>query len=259
MKAPSVIIITGASQGIGAAVARWISEKDAAVTLVARSKAKLQSVADGFKEQNTPCLVYPADVADPMACQAVVKATVAEFGGLTGLVNNAGILKPLERLSRMDPSDWHYNIQVNLLGPAYLTMAALTELRKHQGRIVNVSSGAAEHVITAASAYCAAKAALNHFTRVLAAEEPQIVSVAVRPGVVDTAMQTELRRIGPKVMPMEQAAYYQNLKRDHQLAPPSDPARVIAWLALHAPSELSGEFLNYDDERCLRPALAEFP
>ena len=139
-----------------------------------------------------------------------------------------------------------------------MSMAAIPELRDQNGRIVNVSSGAAHHVIVAASAYCAAKAALNQFSRVLAAEELDLTVIAVRPGVVDTRMQELLRSEGPGKMPPEQAAYYTDLHTAGRLEPPHVPARAIAWLALHAPHEWSGAFMNYDDPQIVEPALAAF-
>ena len=164
----------------------------------------------------------------------------------------------MAKVAKADPVAWRHNIEVNLLGPVYMTMAAIAELRKRNGRLVNVSSGAANRVIEAGSAYCAAKAALNQFTRVLAAEEPSLTAIAVRPGVVDTQMQALLRSKGPNEMRPEQAAYYQNLKTAGQLEPPQVPARAIAWLGLNAPHALSGTFLDYDDPRIDTPALHYF-
>ena len=82
--------------------------------------------------------------------------------------------------------------------------------------------------------------------------------MAVRPGVVDTRMQDTIRQKGQGVMSAEQLAYYQNLKAGGQLEKPEVPGRSIAWLALHAPRELSGQFLNYDDPPISQPALAFF-
>jgi len=121
-----------------------------------------------------------------------------------------------------------------------------------------VSSGAANIAIEGAGAYCVAKAALTHFTRILAAEEPLVTSMAVRPGVVDTQMQAMLRLEGPNVMPPEQAAYYQNLQRHGDLEPPEIPGRAVAWLARHAPRAWSGRFLDYDDPGIVEPARADF-
>ena len=251
-------MVTGASRGIGAAVARWLAEAGTAVSIVARSEDALLGVARDIEACGGTAQVIPADVADPVDCRRAVERTLEGFGRLDGLVNNAGILAPLADTARADPDAWHYNMQVNVMGPFYLARAAITALRERKGRIVNVSSGAANTAIEAAGAYCASKAALNHFTRVLAAEEPRITSMAVRPGVVDTRMQEILRGEGPKVMPAEQAEYYRALKRDGQLEPPEIPGRAIAWLALHAPAELSGQFLDYDDPRIAGPAVAVF-
>jgi NAD(P)-dependent dehydrogenase (short-subunit alcohol dehydrogenase family) len=257
MKVDSVTIVTGASRGLGAAIARQLGSAGAAVALVARSSEDLQRSAESVTACGGKALVQPADVSDPDACRRVVHETIRHFGRLDSLINNAGIVAPLEMVGQTEPAQWQRNVAVNLLGPVYLTMAALTALRSSRGRVVNVSSGAAVHVIEAASAYCASKAALNQFTSVLAAEEPQVTAVAVRPGVVDTSMQDLLRRQGPTKMPAAQAAYYQNLKTAGRLEPPEVPARSIAWLGLQAPHAWSGSFLSYDETRIAGPA-AEF-
>jgi NAD(P)-dependent dehydrogenase (short-subunit alcohol dehydrogenase family) len=158
----------------------------------------------------------------------------------------------------MHPHAWSYNIEVNLNGPFFLIRAALPELRRRGGRVVNVSSGAAEKAIPGWSAYCAAKAALTHFTRILAAEEPEIVAVSLRPGVVDTAMQEAIREKGAAGMDADKLAYFRELKAGGKLEPPDVPGRAMAWLALRAPREWSGEFLDYDDPRIAGPAADFF-
>ena len=253
-----MVVITGASQGIGASVARWLGKIGARVTLIARSKQLLDQVAgDVDRLGGTP---YPIsmDVSDAQACRRSIENTIKQFGRLDGLVNNAGIFEPMAKVAGADLTAWRYNIEVNLLGPVYMTTAAIAELRKREGRLVNVSSGAAIRVIESGSAYCAAKAALNHFTRVLAAEEPALTAIAVRPGLVDTQMQALLRSKGPREMRPQQAAYFQNLKTTGKLEPPHVPARTIAWLGLSAPHSLSGMFLDYDDPRISTPALNFF-
>ena len=137
-------------------------------------------------------------------------------------------------------------------------LAAVPALRAAPGRVVNISSGAAVKPIGAWSAYCAAKAALTHLTAVLAVEEPRIISVALRPGVVDTEMQAVIRREGPSAMDPERAAYFVQLKEEGRLEPPWVPARAAAWLALHAPPSMSGRFVEYDDPRVAEPALSLF-
>jgi len=254
----SVVIVSGASRGVGAATARWLAKAGAVVALIARSADALETVASEVQQLGGVSLVYKADVSDAGACRAAVARTLERFGRLDAVVNNAGMVEPLAPVGDSDTDRWQYNIAVNLLGPFYLIRAAIAELRRQGGRIVNVSSGAATKSVENASAYCAAKAALNHFSRVLAAEEPRVTVMAVRPGVVDTRMQDTIRQKGRGAMSAGQLAYYLNLKERGQLEKPEVPGRSLAWLALHGPREFSGQFLDYDDPRISQPALEVF-
>ena len=253
-----VIMVTGASRGIGAAAAYWLATRGASLALVARTAAGLKKVADRVESIGGQALILEADVGDARTCWNAVAKTLTQFKRLDALVNNAGIFQPMNRVADIDPEQYRYNIAVNLLGPVYLTAAALPALVKNNGRIINVSSGAAEHPIPAGSAYCASKAALNQFTRVLAEEERAVTAVAVRPGVVDTQMQDFLRSEGPRKMPPTEAAYYVDLKINNQLETPLVSARSIAWLALYAPSEWSGRYMSYDDPAISEPAISVF-
>ena len=250
----SVVIVTGASRGLGAAVARWLAKAGAAVTLVARSEENLQQVAAELHRLGGSPQVVAADVADVDACRLAVETTLAQFGRIDALVNNAGVVQPLALIADTNTDEWRRNIEVNLFAAYYLVREAIPSLREHNGRIVNVSSGAANLALATVSAYCTGKAALNHFTRVLAAEEPAVTALSVRPGVVDTDMQAVLRSAADNAMPEEQMAYYRQLKERGELEPPEVPARAIAWLALYAPRDFSGRFLDYDDPRISQPA-----
>jgi len=253
-----VVIVTGASRGLGAAIARWLANARSAVTLISRSENRLKDVSEEIRLMGGKPLVFTADISNPDACRRAVELTLDRFGRIDALVNNAGIIQPISSITRSEPDSWRYNIEVNLMGPFYMVQAAISSLRSQKGRIINVSSGAANRVIENASAYCAAKAALNHFTRVLAAEEPELTAVTVRPGVVDTDMQATIRNEGLNAMSDQQLAYYRQLKERGDLEPPEIPGRSIAWLALHAPTELSGQFFDYDDPRIAEPALRVF-
>jgi len=258
MNNTQVAIVTGASRGLGAAVACWLGKVGAAVTLVARSEEKLNETGDEIRRLGGEPLVCRADVSQYDACCKAVEKTLDRFGRIDAVVNNAGIVQPISAIARTDPADWRYNIEVNLIGPFNLIRAAAAALSRPNGRIVNVSSGAANLALESVSAYCTAKAALNHFTRILAVEEPELTALAVRPGVVDTDMQTFLREEGSRAMPSDQADYYRLIKDRGELEPAEIPARSIAWLALYGPREFSGRFLDYDDPRIYEPALAVF-
>ena len=207
-----VVIVTGASRGLGAATAFCLASGDAAVCLVARSEKALLAVETNILERGGRAMAIPADVADREACGHIVERSLERWGRLDALVNNAGVLGPLAYTADAAPMDWLETLKVNVMGPYYLTRAALPLLRQTSGRIVNVSSGAATTALAGAGAYCVSKAALNHFTRILAVEEPGVTAVAVRPGVVDTPMQTLLRNTAPSVMPKDLADYYQQIK-----------------------------------------------
>jgi NAD(P)-dependent dehydrogenase (short-subunit alcohol dehydrogenase family) len=241
------VLVSGASGGIGAAIANWLAVAGASVTLLARREEALDGVAREVRERGGRALTVACDVSDAAGCRRAVEAALERFGRLDALVNNAGVIGPIAPVEVSDPEQWRRNLAVNILGPYHLTRFALPELRRRGGRIVNVGSGAGTRAMANLSAYCTAKAALNHFTRVLAAEAPEVAVLAVRPGVVDTPMQAALRSPGAGWMSDEQRSYYRGLKQSGALEPPEVPAKVIAWLALRAPLRLSGEFLNYDD------------
>jgi NAD(P)-dependent dehydrogenase (short-subunit alcohol dehydrogenase family) len=250
MTRPPVILVTGASRGIGAATVRRLLARGCRVVGAARSRGAFAAPAD---RAGGAFLPLAGDVSRLADARRLVAETIKGFGRLDALVNNAGILGPVARLAEAAPEAWQHNLAVNLLGPFYLSQAAIPHLRASRGRIVNVSSGAAVKAVEGWSAYCVAKAALTHLTRLLAAEEPAIVSVALRPGVVDTAMQAQIREEGGGAMTPERSAYFRRLKTDGELLDPAVPARTIAWLALSAPAELSGRFLEYDDPRLSDP------
>jgi len=253
-----VVIVTGSSRGIGAEVARWLGKTGAFVTLVARSEKSLDKVAASVKKLGGDAIVVSADIAGRDACFYAVKETVKRFGRIDALVNNAGLLYPMIPIADVNPNAWTYNIEVNLFGAFYMAQAAIPELRKTNGRIINISSGVADNPVESWGAYCVSKAALTQFTRVLAVEELSITSISVRPGVVDTEMQEQIRREGPKVMNKESYAFFRNLKDDGKLELAHIPARSIAWLALNAPKEMSGKFVEYDAPEIAEPALDLF-
>ena len=245
----ATIIVTGASRGLGAATAQILGERDANVVLNARSSDDLQEVAARIDPQGKRVLVAAGDVSRQDDCRDLVQQTMDRFGRLDALINNAGVLHPIAPIAAADPRQWAENVTVNLVGPFYLVHHALPHLRQSRGRVINISSGAAVRATRGWSAYCAAKAALNHFTRVLAAEEPDIVSLAFRPGVVDTAMQRTIREEGADGMPSESYQKFRHYHETGDLLPPDVPGRALAVLALHAPHDWSGDFVAWDEER----------
>lgn len=253
-----VAIVTGASGGLGAAIACWLAKVGTRVVLAARNEDRLRQTSQKIEQLGGNSLIVKADIADAEACRKVVDTALDQYQRIDALVNNAGIIAPLSSIAEADIALWRAAIDINLLGPFYLTHLALASIVSVNGRVINISSSAANIPLPAASAYCASKAALTHFNRVLAEEEAKITAVSIRPGVVDTPMQDQIRREGPAAMQPDQIAFYRDLKIQGQLEPPEVPGRSIAWLALYAPHRMSGNFVNYDDPDIAGPALDIF-
>ncbi len=162
-----VAVVTGASQGIGSAIARALHDAGMAVALLARSEDKLHALADDLGEGAFP---VRGDVGDPESVRAAFAAVAEHFGRLDALVNNAGIIG----MSLLDDADDdHVTSQVaaNLLGPMWCSRAAIPLLDSAGGGdIVNISSRAVELARPYLSVYAATKGGLETFTRTLAAE-----------------------------------------------------------------------------------------
>src|ERR1700761_9279485 len=124
---------------------------------------------------------------------------------------------------------------------------ALPFLRLASGRIIFTSSGAAQNAYSSWGAYGASKAAINHLAMTLKSEEPQVTTVAIRPGVVDTAMQKDIRETFLKNMDDKDQQKFLGAKEDGKLLPPEKPGNVIAEVALNADKGLSGLFLRWVD------------
>jgi NAD(P)-dependent dehydrogenase (short-subunit alcohol dehydrogenase family) len=247
--AKQTVIVTGASRGLGAAVARIAALMEANVVLTARSEPDLEAVARQIEASGGRALPVAGDLGQAADCQRIVAEAVQAFGQVDALVNNAGVVTPIAPIATADPQSWRENLAVNVLGPFMLTQAALPDLRKNKGRVVNVSTGAAVVPVHSWSAYSVAKAALNQLTRALAAEEPDVIAIAVRPGVVDTDMQATIRRHGATGMPAETYARFVRHHEQGELLPPEVPGCALAVLAFHAPQAWSGAFLSWDNEK----------
>lgn len=244
MEQPAVIV-TGASRGLGAAIARAAAKLGASVVVTARSAAGVTEVVDSIPG----ALGVTGDITQEETIRRIVEQTVERFGRIDAVVNNAGTEKPFNTVADADFAAWEATLKLNVLAPVMLASAALPYLRESKGRVINVSSGAAVSPIFGTGAYSISKAALNQFNSLLSKEEPDVIAIAVRPGMVDTPMQAEIRAKGE--VSMDEATYnrFVNAHTQGRLLPPELPGRATAVMALHAPAGWSGEFINWDDER----------
>jgi NAD(P)-dependent dehydrogenase (short-subunit alcohol dehydrogenase family) len=186
--ASRVVLITGASRGIGRSVALARARRGDAVALVARTAAALAAVAAEVEAAGGRALALPADVTDEAQASAMVAHTLDAFGRLDALVNAAGVgsFRPVAELSL---AEWERHLRVNLTGTFLACRAALGPMRAQgAGQIVNILSIAAKVPFPGAAAYCASKWGALGFTRVLAEEVRRqgIRVTALCPGSVDT-------------------------------------------------------------------------
>jgi NAD(P)-dependent dehydrogenase (short-subunit alcohol dehydrogenase family) len=217
------------------------------VVLFARSETDLVEVARQVEGHGGQALTVVGDVSREQDCRRAVHESVERFGGLDAVVNNAGAIQPIAQIADVDIEHWVLNWRVNFLGPLMLCQLCLPYLRESQGRVVNISSGAAQRAIRGWAAYSTAKAALDHLTLILAAEMKDVVSVGLRPGVVDTQMQVEIVQRGGAGMPQDEHQKFVKQKQDGKLIDPAFPGQAVAALALYAPKDWSGQTLDWND------------
>jgi len=242
-----VAIVTGGGRGFGRAIAQTLAGLGASVVIASRNAPELDEVANGIKKQGGRALAQTADVSDERQVQELVLAAERWVGPPTILVNNAGVLDPVGPLVETSGASWLRNIAINVGGTYLVTRAVLPGmLDRDHGRIVNISSGAADRASAGWSAYCAAKAAIDQLTRVLALEmEGSGVTVcAFHPGYMDTAMQEQIRMATPADFPRVEE--YREAYRQGRTKDPHDPARLVAYLCL-PDTKRNGAVLEVND------------
>ncbi|MFF0816294.1 SDR family NAD(P)-dependent oxidoreductase [Rhodococcus sp. NPDC003318] len=190
----SVAVVTGAGSGLGAGFARALAEAGADVVVAARRRDRLEQVAETVTAVGRRCLVVPTDVTDPDQCDALANATMAEFGRLDVLVNNAGVTHAAPA-TRERPEDYRNVLEVNLFG-AYWTAQACARVMRPGASIVNVASmlGLVKSILPQA-AYASSKAGLIGLTRDLSNQwsgRKGIRVNAIAPGFVETDMIDEM-------------------------------------------------------------------
>jgi 3-oxoacyl-[acyl-carrier protein] reductase len=180
-------VVTGASSGIGRAIAETYAADGANVVVCSREQENVDPVAEGIREDGGSALAVECDVTDRDAVDALVEATAEEFGGLDVLVNNAGA-SFVAGFDDISPNGWQTIVDVNLTGTYHCTHAAAEHLQDGGGSVVNIASVAGQEGAPYMSHYAAAKAAIINLTRTLSMEwAGQGVRVnCIAPGFVAT-------------------------------------------------------------------------
>ena len=230
-----VVLVTGSSSGIGAAVAHAFAREGSGVVVNSSSSVE----AGEALAASLPDAIYvQGDITDPAAAAQLVAAALARWGRLDTLVNNAGTTAviPHHDLEAASVDVWRRIFEVNVFGTWSMTLAALPALRQAQGSVVNISSLAGVRPTGSSIPYAASKAALNHMTLLLAkVVGPEVRVNAVAPGLVDTPWTADWDLV------REAVAQMTPLKRIGQ---PDDVAEVV--LALARASYVTGQIVGID-------------
>ncbi len=236
-----VALVTGASRGIGRAVALQLAELGADVAVNYRTnEAAAQEVVEQIRQMGRKAIAVQADVRDEKAVQAMVKRTIDELGDLHILVNNAGLTRD-NVMMRMKEEDWDIVLDTNLKGAFLCIKAAQRQMiRNRYGRIVNITSVAGISGNAGQANYASSKAGLIGLTKSVAKElgSRNITCNAVAPGYIPTDLTANL----PESF-LEQALKLTPLGR---FGSPEDVAKAVAFFASDAAAFITGQVLRVD-------------
>ncbi|MBI2080159.1 MAG: 3-oxoacyl-[acyl-carrier-protein] reductase [candidate division NC10 bacterium] len=231
-------IVTGASRGIGYAVAERLAGAGAGLLLCARDGAAVERAAATLAQGGAKVVATAADVGRPADAERLVEACLTQFGRLDILVNNAGIARDA-LLLRMKPEDWDAVLAVNLTGAFHCTRAALRAMVKQRaGRIINVTSVVGVMGNAGQANYVAAKAGLIGLTKAAAREVASrgITVNAVAPGFIETEMTAAL--------PAATREGYRTQIPLGRFGSPGEVAEVVAFLASDAAAYITGQVIH---------------
>jgi NAD(P)-dependent dehydrogenase (short-subunit alcohol dehydrogenase family) len=242
-------LITGASQGLGAAIARAFVEAGASVFLCARDADRLDRTRSELARLAGPgatIAAMPADVSRPDRAEAVVQEALTALGGLQILVNNAGVYGPMGRIEAVDWAAWVRAIEINLYGSVLPARAVLPHLRSQRyGKIIQLSGGGATNPLPRLTAYAASKAAVVRFAESLALEvrDDGIDVNAIAPGALNTRMMDELIAAGPEAVG---AALHARMVKTRETGgtPLEKGAELAVFLASAASDGITGRLLS---------------
>ena len=243
-----VAVVTGAGRGIGRRAAIRLAGLGARVVLVSRDTDQLSETAGEIARLGGDAVVLPADLALPAAVESLKRAVEEQVGSPSILINAAGVFGPVQLVWNTDPEDWIRTVMVNTVAP-YLLCRAFAEgmIRLGWGRIVSVTSAAALHEPGPInSAYGTSKAALNQFTRHLAAElaGSGVTANVIHPGDVKTEMWADIREKARGLGP--EAARYQEWADWVETTGGDDPEKasdLIEALVGERGAAINGRFL----------------
>ncbi len=232
-----IVVLTGASRGIGAATARMLAEDGPVLILCARTAEANADTKAAVEAIGATAESHGFDVADAAAAQAFVDDVVARHGRIDVLINNAGSGK-MGSVADVPPAEYLAVQQVNVMGPYNMIYAALPSmLTRDAGTIINLTSARAFLPDRYYAAYCSSKAALLSMTQCLHfdVQDTGVKIYAFSPGFTQTDMVREI---------YSNDVFRQAALTPDEGQPPERPAKVLTWLAREAPGDLAGQHVQ---------------
>jgi 3-oxoacyl-[acyl-carrier protein] reductase len=236
-----VAVVTGGARGIGKAISQAYASEGAKVAVVYRGSQKAaDELVSGIAAAGGTAKAYQADAADRPAVAACVETILKDFGQIDILVNNAGVIKDGLFL-RMEPEQWDQVLDTNLGGVFNFTRPIVEAMfRARKGRIINISSVAAERFNRGQANYSASKGAINAFTKALAVEMASrgINVNAIAPGFIETDMSETVRNLAGETI--------KNAIPMKRYGKPEDIAKVALFLAGEDSAYITGQIITVD-------------
>lgn len=238
----SVVLVTGASSGIGAAIAIAFAEDGWDVLAAGRDEGRLEEVADVAEK----IVTWAGELAESGDCDDLIADTIDEFGHLDCLVNNAGVLVRGD-IAHTTDEDWRYTMAINLDVPFFLSRAALPYLLQAEGSIINIASDWGLQGGERAAAYCASKGGIVLLTKAMAKDHGRdgLRVNAVCPGDVDTPMlAAEAESQGVELERYLEAAAAES--PNGRVATPEEVASLVLFLAGDGATHINGAAIPID-------------
>jgi NAD(P)-dependent dehydrogenase (short-subunit alcohol dehydrogenase family) len=244
------VLITGASRGLGLAIATACVAEGAHTAICARTKADVDAAVSQLEAKRQPAQIVmgePADVSDPEQVKAWVERATSTLGGVDVLVGNAGVYGPMGTLDDVDLDAWWKAVSINLLGNVLLLKHVIPHLKAQKyGKIVLLSGGGATQPLPNISAYAASKAGLVRLAETVAGElRPYRVDVnTVAPGALDTRMLDEVLQAGPDKVGKDFYERNVKLRAENKSAPLELGAQLVVYLASSASDGITGKLVS---------------